>query len=233
MCTNLLCLPPDVVDLIYFLIMLIANILNCLVGLASVYRVIRRQPLCKPHDEDDETLPGGTLPAMSVVVACYLPNEQFIIESTIDHIMHQLEWNAPVTLYIVYNTPSALPFEQTLNGFVESKRFIPGRKLQVVKVDGSTSKADNLNYILPQLQVVLPQSSTPCSACLAARSPLTLRRRMSTWCCTTQTTTRTPARSAAWPPRYSGATTVPCRAPRTFGTRVARIWRVPSTPSFS
>jgi len=150
-CTNLLCLPPIVVDHIYFSIMLIANILNCLVALASIYRVIRRQSFCRPHGVDDDRLPTDHAPPVSVVVACYLPNEQAIIESTIEHILFKLQWDSRLTLHIVYNTPSALPFEQALHA-MESRQYAPNRSLRVTRVDGSTSKAENLNYVLPQIE---------------------------------------------------------------------------------
>ena len=42
---------------------------------------------------------------VAVVVPCYLPNEQGIIVSTIDHILTRLAHEGPLTLYIVYNTP--------------------------------------------------------------------------------------------------------------------------------
>ena len=149
-CTNLLCLPPELVDHIYFVIMLVATILNCLLALASIYRVIRRQSFCKPHG-DDESLPNE-LPAVSIVVPCYLPNEQTIIESTIEHIMTKVMWSAPLTLHIVYNTPSELPFEQKLRD-LQAQACPEGRKLHVHKVAGSCSKADNLNYIIPSIEV--------------------------------------------------------------------------------
>ena len=150
-CTNLLCLPPILVDHFYFAIMLIANVLNCLVALASIYRVIRRQSFCRPHGENDDKLPSdGTAPAVTVVVACYLPNEQVIIESTIEHILLQLDWPSDLTLHIVYNTPSALPFEDTLRR-LEGCHYAPRRKLRITKVDASTSKAENLNHILPTI----------------------------------------------------------------------------------
>lgn len=150
-CTNLLCLPPILVDHFYFAIMLIANVLNCLVALASIYRVIRRQSFCRPHGENDDKLPSdGTAPAVTVVVACYLPNEQVIIESTIEHILLQLDWPSDLTLHIVYNTPSALPFEETLRR-LEGCHYAPRRKLRITKVDASTSKAENLNHILPTI----------------------------------------------------------------------------------
>jgi len=65
--------------------------------------------------------------------------------------MFKLEWSADLNLHIVYNTPSALPFEATLKR-LEGGQFPPGRTLRVTKVDGSTSKAQNLNHILPRIE---------------------------------------------------------------------------------
>ena len=152
-CSNILCLPPEVVDWIYFYILLIANTLNCLVGLASIYLVVRRKFFPRPRRNPtfrDLTLEAA--PSVSVVVACYLPNEQQIIESTIDHILRKLDWPGAMTLHVVYNTPHEIPYERTLLS-LDGMSFGPGRMLRVKRVDGSTSKAANLNFILPTLTV--------------------------------------------------------------------------------
>lgn len=135
--------------------MLVANILNCAIALASITLIIRRTFMRKQQLRQhlqQQQLPEGPPPAVSVVVACYLPNEQAIIESTIEHIMRRLEWPGPLTLYIVYNTPAPLPFEQILKR-LDGRVYSSGRRLRVRKVDGSTSKAENLNYIIPTIEV--------------------------------------------------------------------------------
>ena len=147
MCSNLLCLPPSLVEYLYFAILLIANVLNCLVGLAHVCILARRHWPCA---DATPKRPMEAVP-ISVVVPCYLPNEQTIIIATVEHIMLHLEWPGPVTLYVVYNTPAPLPFEATLQA-LDGREYEAGRVVRVVRADGSTSKAANLNLVLSHLR---------------------------------------------------------------------------------
>ena len=147
MCSNILCLPPSVVDYIYFCILLLANTLNCLTALASILLVLRRHvfPRPPPTDATNRSEP------VSVVVPCYLPNEQTILERTIQHILTKVEWDGPLTLFVVYNTPVPLPFEERLKQ-LDGREYAPRRVLRVVHAEGSTSKAENLNLVLQQVQ---------------------------------------------------------------------------------
>lgn len=89
---------------------------------------------------------------ITVVVPCYLPNEQFILLETIDHILTQLVHDGPLTLHIVYNTPHDLPFEQALAAKAAAQEGVPpGRRLVVSKVAGSRSKAENLNFAFEEV----------------------------------------------------------------------------------
>ena len=45
---------------------------------------------------------------------CYLPNEQYILMETVEHIMQKLEYPAAFTLVLCYNTPTPLPCEAEL-----------------------------------------------------------------------------------------------------------------------
>ena len=147
MCSNLLCLPPSLVEYLYFVILLIANVLNCLVGLAHVCILARRHWPCAAASP---ARPMEAVP-ISVIVPCYLPNEQTIIVATVEHIMLRLEWPGPVTLHVVYNTPAPLPFEATLQA-LDGREYAAGRVVRVVRADGSTSKAANLNLVLSRLR---------------------------------------------------------------------------------
>ena len=149
MCSNLLCLPPDLVDAIYFYILLIANVMNCLIAVASIYLVANRT-WCPPQVDEHAATRYSNDP-ISVIVPCYLPNEQTIIESTIEHILLKLDWQGPVTLFIVYNTPVPLPFEAKLKQ-LDGREYASGRVLRVVHAKGSTSKAENINLVLQRVQ---------------------------------------------------------------------------------
>jgi len=146
-CSNMWCIDPEFVDILYFLILMVANMLNSLIALASMNLVFQRH--CCPRRQRPEYRPES-YPAVSVVVACYLPNEEAIIESTIEHIMQQLEWEGPLTLWVVYNTPKPMAFEQVLLG-MDGREYGHNRRLRVVAATTSTSKAHNLNLVLDML----------------------------------------------------------------------------------
>jgi cellulose synthase/poly-beta-1,6-N-acetylglucosamine synthase-like glycosyltransferase len=85
---------------------------------------------------------------IAVVVPCYLPNEQAILLETVQHILTKLRHAGPLTLYIVHNTPTELPFEDELHALAARQEGVPpGRRLVVLKVEGSRSKAENLNFV--------------------------------------------------------------------------------------
>ena len=86
-------------------------------------------------------------PSLTVLLPCYLPNEQRILMETIEHIMGRLEYAHPFKLIVCYNTPYALPFEAELHALDGTTRA-DGRSIAILKVEGSHSKAENLNKAL-------------------------------------------------------------------------------------
>ena len=95
----------------------------------------------------------GKVP-ITVLLPCYLPNEQYILDGTIAHLMEVLEYDYPFKLIVCYNTPKPLDYEATL-AKLDGKRYPSGRTLQVLKVEGSTSKAENLNEALRLVETEL------------------------------------------------------------------------------
>jgi len=88
-------------------------------------------------------------PGITVVIPCYLPNEQFIIEETIRWIMYQVEFPGKLNIIVVYNTPYDIPeVEGRLQELAASTTWPPNRSLRDMRVMGSTSKAANLNAAL-------------------------------------------------------------------------------------
>ena len=51
---------------------------------------------------------------VTVLVPCYLPNEQAIILGTVEHILKRLQYPGPFTVIVCYNTPRPLPLEADL-----------------------------------------------------------------------------------------------------------------------
>ncbi|HEY9735415.1 MAG TPA: glycosyltransferase family 2 protein, partial [Trichocoleus sp.] len=89
-------------------------------------------------------LTSDPVPPVSMVVVAYLPNEQSIILETLEHILTQVQWPASrLEVILAYNTPTTLPVEADLH--MLSRRY-PALKL--LRVENSTSKAENLNAAL-------------------------------------------------------------------------------------
>jgi cellulose synthase/poly-beta-1,6-N-acetylglucosamine synthase-like glycosyltransferase len=88
--------------------------------------------------------PTNPLPRCTFIVAAYLPNEQDIILDTIRHILSTVYRSAlGIELILAYNTPIDLPIEGELQAFAEQHP-----ELRLLRVEGSHSKAENLNAAL-------------------------------------------------------------------------------------
>ena len=87
-------------------------------------------------------------PSLTVLLPAYLPNEEDILGGTIDHILDKLEYDYPFTLLVCYNTPKPMPEAEAKLRKLEGKSYRQGRTVKVLKVEGSTSKAENLNAAL-------------------------------------------------------------------------------------
>ena len=111
---------------------------------AAVAKTLRDPNQNALADMQRESL--GKLP-LTVLLPCYLPNEQHILMETIEHIIHKLQYSFAFTLVVCYNTPEPIPFEAEL-AKIDGKVYPNGRTLKVLKVEGSTSKAENLNEAL-------------------------------------------------------------------------------------
>lgn len=84
------------------------------------------------------------LPKCSFLVAAYLPNEQDIILDTVKHILNNVQRPAAgMELILAYNTPIDLPIEDDLHRLTQIHP-----ELKVLRVEGSHSKAENLNAAL-------------------------------------------------------------------------------------
>jgi cellulose synthase/poly-beta-1,6-N-acetylglucosamine synthase-like glycosyltransferase len=82
------------------------------------------------------------LPAASAIIAAYLPNESATIVDTIEAFL-RVEYSGPLQVVLAYNTPRPLPVESTLRRLAAQND-----RLVLLKVEGSTSKAQNVNAAL-------------------------------------------------------------------------------------
>ncbi|KAI9642476.1 hypothetical protein NHQ30_009281 [Ciborinia camelliae] len=89
--------------------------------------------------------PDDELLILDIVIVAYLPNEQDIIMDRINYACTKLEYPVDkIRINIVYNTP--VPIQPLEDEMWEATAKYP--QLRIIKVEGSTSKADNLNYYL-------------------------------------------------------------------------------------
>ena len=103
---------------IFVVLLMISVVGGCVTKLLD-YSNARRQTLSSP--------------SLTVLLPCYLPNEQFILRETIDHIMERLEYGFPFKLIVCYNTPHTLEFEVELQALHGAKN-LKGREVHVLKV---------------------------------------------------------------------------------------------------
>lgn len=86
--------------------------------------------------------PGAPEPPASAIIAAYLPNEAATVVETIEAFL-RVDYPAGLQVILAYNTPRPLPIEATLQEIAaRDRRFVPYR------VEGSTSKAQNVNAAL-------------------------------------------------------------------------------------
>jgi cellulose synthase/poly-beta-1,6-N-acetylglucosamine synthase-like glycosyltransferase len=94
-----------------------------------------------------QPLPRRAVPRCSFLIAAYLPNEQDIILETIEHILLNVQRPlAGLEVILAYNTPIDLPVEDSLRRLAH---LYP--ELHLLRVEGSRSKAENLNAALERV----------------------------------------------------------------------------------
>ena len=134
------------VDTVYCVVLLIASVLNCLMALASFWRIAVD---VWPRRQADAALPSAV--PVSIIIPCYLPSDHAVVEATVAHILDRLEHTGPLTVLLVYNTPSPHPAEARL-AELSGRAWPAGRGVRLVKAEGSRSKAENLNAALALVQ---------------------------------------------------------------------------------
>lgn len=94
--------------------------------------------------EDPPPDPATPYPPASAIIAAYLPNEAPIIEATVAAFL-RVQYPGRLQVILAYNTPRDMPeIEQRLEAIArENPRFT------TMRVPGSTSKAQNVNFALP------------------------------------------------------------------------------------
>jgi cellulose synthase/poly-beta-1,6-N-acetylglucosamine synthase-like glycosyltransferase len=81
-------------------------------------------------------------PEATAIICAYLPNEAATIMGTLDAFLN-LGYPGGLQVILAYNTPNSMPVERELAKLAEEHP-----NLDVVRVEGSTSKAQNVNAVL-------------------------------------------------------------------------------------
>ena len=81
-------------------------------------------------------------PLATAIICAYLPNEAATIMGTLEAFMQQ-GYPGGLQIILAYNTPTPMPIERELHALADRTP-----DLEVVRVEGSTSKAQNVNAVL-------------------------------------------------------------------------------------
>jgi cellulose synthase/poly-beta-1,6-N-acetylglucosamine synthase-like glycosyltransferase len=140
----------DVGNWIYFILLCIIFIVNLTIVVPALSVILRRR--CRSAAKKVEVARNLRPASIDAIVPCYLPNECEIIEETLWHLLKHLESPGELKLWMVYNTPRDMPeIEERLRAMAARDDLPQGRKLVVIRAEGSKSKAENINLVLPQL----------------------------------------------------------------------------------
>jgi cellulose synthase/poly-beta-1,6-N-acetylglucosamine synthase-like glycosyltransferase/GGDEF domain-containing protein len=91
----------------------------------------------EPPEVADEDYPDAT-----AIICAYMPNEAATIMETLEAFMNQ-GYPGNLQIILAYNTPNPLAVEKELHKMADEHPL-----LDVIKVEGSTSKAQNVNAVL-------------------------------------------------------------------------------------
>lgn len=97
---------------------------------------------CAMRKADPPDDPDIVYPPASAIIAAYLPNEAPTIVSTLEAML-RVDYPGQLQIILAYNTPKPMPIEETLR---EMAARDP--RLEIRKIEGSTSKAQNVNAAL-------------------------------------------------------------------------------------
>ncbi|PFG18792.1 glycosyltransferase [Serinibacter salmoneus] len=94
----------------------------------------------------ETTVRPGPRPRATAIVVAYLPNEAETIVETLDAVLAN-PYSGGLQVILAYNTPRDLPVEVTLEAMAANDA-----NLTLLRVEGSTSKAQNVNTALAHIE---------------------------------------------------------------------------------
>ena len=125
----------------------VGELVETLLGLQ--YRDRSHGPEAKiQHPDGCTEVSAITPPHLYVLIVAYLPNEQEIVLSRLEHAATQIQYHRQyLHVHLAYNSPYPIhTVEMNLQALARRHAHV-----QVHKIPGSTSKAQNINYLLPSI----------------------------------------------------------------------------------
>jgi len=150
----------DTAHTVYFALLICTNIMQMLTVIGVLFYTCRG---LKNRSNPLAGHPCSQLPRISVVIPCYMPNEEPIIMDTVNHALNSILYEVPraggslppdfeskVTVYVVYNGPPSWShsIENTLEAMNNTRYGPYNRLFRVMRVHDSRSKAQNLNHVI-------------------------------------------------------------------------------------
>ena len=121
-----------------YLVVVAALLLTCSLIWIEGFKALKRL--------DPPAEPAQPYPPASAIIAAYLPNEAATIESTIEAFL-RLDYPAELEVILAYNTPQDHPIEDVLRTIALAEP-----RLRLLRVEGSESKAQNVNAALSEVR---------------------------------------------------------------------------------
>jgi DNA-binding response OmpR family regulator/cellulose synthase/poly-beta-1,6-N-acetylglucosamine synthase-like glycosyltransferase len=125
----------DIVPVAYVVVVVALLVTAILIWTEGVLALRPEHP---PHISEDRYMPA------TAIIAAYLPNEAATIVETIRS-FQRIDYPAGLQIVLAYNTPKTMPVEETLTEMAHADS-----RLKVVRVEGSESKAQNVNAALSE-----------------------------------------------------------------------------------
>jgi cellulose synthase/poly-beta-1,6-N-acetylglucosamine synthase-like glycosyltransferase/CheY-like chemotaxis protein len=127
----------DITPLAYLVVTAALIITACLIWIEGFFAMKVVEPPIEPK---------SPYPPASAIIAAYLPNEAPTILETVEAFL-RIKYPAPLQIILAYNTPQELPIERKLREIAQRDH-----RLQLFRVVQSTSKAQNVNSALTEVQ---------------------------------------------------------------------------------
>jgi diguanylate cyclase (GGDEF)-like protein len=126
----------DISKIVYYIVVVALVFTALMIWIEGLLALKRKDP---PEN------PAIVYPPASAIIAAYLPNEAATIIETIEQFL-RLEYPGRLQIILAYNTPQTLPVEKVLQTMAAGDP-----RLQLLKVQGSESKSQNVNAAISEV----------------------------------------------------------------------------------